>query len=71
MEKDILKELKYVLQEILLTAEWKLKNEDELTFLTSYWDEFQKQIEKWLLALARVQEGEYEIASEILEEIEF
>ena len=71
MEKDILKELKYVLQEILLTAEWKLKNEDELTFLTSYWDEFQKQIEKWLLALAKVKEGEYEIASEILEEIEF
>ena len=67
--EPLLKKLKYTLQEIIATAKFKSKEEDFL--YSPYWDLFEKQIEKWLLALAKTREWEFETASEILEEIEF
>jgi len=66
VEKHVLERLKWALQEILAGAEFN-KGEDFLA--STYWDEFEKQMQKWFLALAKCREGEFEVAAEILEEL--
>jgi len=65
-EDQVLEKLKWTLQEILTGAEFN-KGEDFLA--STYWDEFEKQMQKWFFARARCREGEFEVAAEILEEL--
>lgn len=68
VEKHVLERLKWTLQEILATADYKAKQGDFL--VSDYWYEFEKQIQKWFAAFAKCKEGEFELAAEILEELD-
>jgi len=66
-EEHVLEELKHTLQKILATADCKLKQGDFLT--SEYWDLFEKEMQDWFAALAKCREGEFEVAAEILEDL--
>ena len=69
---EVLRRLATSLQEIIVTMQFKFDRKRSLTdFITDpYWYKFEELMKKWFYAFNCVKDGEYEIANDVINEIE-